>query len=495
MPDKKLEKLNKLLELVQNDTITPKEIEQFLLLVLGFVSKAKDEFNSLSQANLQVIRDSISYIEDNHKEFLASLDGKVDSKVASLINEIKSNSKTLETSIDEVKSLLKEVQAIEVKHGKDADEEKIVAEVLALIPEQKETILDGGEEIVEKINELPTDNDDLKIDWLHIKNAPEFKGKFGGSTARNLYQLLDVVITDPTDTQVLTYDAANEVWKNEDASGGGGGGSVYVNGNKITNPDFIDSSEIELDVTGSDISLSLVAGSVDETKLDASVNASLDLADSAVQNVVTSLGYTPEDVANLSTDLTASATKYPSVNAVNTGLATKQSAILIATATASNSAVIDFTLPTGYDYFELFINNIIPQTASTSFLMRASIDGGATFLAGGTDYQVQRDILTGGGGTTYAPSFGSASSIAPIGALLGNAAGRYFRGSFKIFKPDDATNNKRVTGEFAMSRVDGQPAMITLTASVITTSAVNAIRLLMSSGNITSGQFILYGYK
>jgi len=35
------------------------------------------------------------------------------------------------------------------------------------------------------------------------------------------------------------------------------------------------------------------------------------------------LGFTPEDVANKQTDLTASATKYPTVNAVNTGLNTK----------------------------------------------------------------------------------------------------------------------------------------------------------------------------
>ena len=39
------------------------------------------------------------------------------------------------------------------------------------------------------------------------------------------------------------------------------------------------------------------------------------------------LGFTPEDVANKQTDLTASATKYPTVNAVNTGLALKDSHI------------------------------------------------------------------------------------------------------------------------------------------------------------------------
>jgi hypothetical protein len=44
-------------------------------------------------------------------------------------------------------------------------------------------------------------------------------------------------------------------------------------------------------------------------------------------NKQNALGFTPEDVANKQTNLTASATKYPTVNAVNTGLALKQNAL------------------------------------------------------------------------------------------------------------------------------------------------------------------------
>lgn len=44
-----------------------------------------------------------------------------------------------------------------------------------------------------------------------------------------------------------------------------------------------DSTEIDFTLTGQDITASLKAGSIDETKLDTSVNASLDLADSALQ--------------------------------------------------------------------------------------------------------------------------------------------------------------------------------------------------------------------
>jgi hypothetical protein len=46
-----------------------------------------------------------------------------------------------------------------------------------------------------------------------------------------------------------------------------------------------------------------------------------------VSDLEPALGFTPEDVANKQTDLTASATKYPTVDAVNTGLATKQNSL------------------------------------------------------------------------------------------------------------------------------------------------------------------------
>lgn len=42
---------------------------------------------------------------------------------------------------------------------------------------------------------------------------------------KRLRELLDVTISSPTDTQVLTYDAATSKWKNADATGGGGGGA------------------------------------------------------------------------------------------------------------------------------------------------------------------------------------------------------------------------------------------------------------------------------
>ena len=61
-----------------------------------------------------------------------------------------------------------------------------------------------------------------------------------------------------------------------------------------------DSAEIDLTLAGQQISASIVAGSIDESKLDASVNTSLDLADSASQPGHI---HAQSDVTNLVTDL------------------------------------------------------------------------------------------------------------------------------------------------------------------------------------------------
>jgi len=70
-----------------------------------------------------------------------------------------------------------------------------------------------------------------------------------------------------------------------------------------------DSSEINFTLDGQDITASIVAGSIDETKLDTSVNASLDLADSALQS-----GDNISDLTNDSSYITSSGVTYEALS-------------------------------------------------------------------------------------------------------------------------------------------------------------------------------------
>jgi len=101
----------------------------------------------------------------------------------------------------------------------------------------------------------------------------------------------DIDAEASTDGYVLTSDGAgNAAW--EASTGGGGGGHDPVT--------VTDSAEIDFTLTGQDITASLIASSIDETKLDASTNASLDLADSASQPGHT---HTASDVTDFDTEV------------------------------------------------------------------------------------------------------------------------------------------------------------------------------------------------
>jgi hypothetical protein len=248
-------------------------------------------------------------------------------KASELLPELKESGKLTEDEIEEII----EASALSV----ESQISSIIGEYLA---EQKLTasqITDFGE-AVKKL--LPADR---QVTWNEIVGKPEISqggtnynqvkrmidvalASFTGG-ASTLGELTDVKDTAPTANQVLTWNAVDSEWEPADppgASGGeantasnlgtgegvysakvgvdlrfksikaGTGISLSADSNEITVTNTVtthdavtvtDSSEIDFTLTGQNITASLVSGSIDETKLDASVNASLDLADSASQ--------------------------------------------------------------------------------------------------------------------------------------------------------------------------------------------------------------------
>lgn len=87
--------------------------------------------------------------------------------------------------------------------------------------------------------------------------------------------LLDRANHTGTQTASTISDFDTEVSNNTDVSA-----NTSARHSALT---VTDSSEIDFTLTGQDLTASIVAGSIDETKLDTSVNASLDLADSSYQ--------------------------------------------------------------------------------------------------------------------------------------------------------------------------------------------------------------------
>ena len=174
----KIEKLKQLLILTQNDTLTPKEVEKFLTMVLEVIKKSKDNFEKLSADNLQTLASSIAYVE----ELTGNVSNDLSSKSSALLGQIESKIDLLNTTLKEVKAM----KLIPGKKGKDADEKKIIKEVLSQIelPKFKETILDDASQIKDKLETLEGDN---RLDIKAIKGAEKL------STQANLDRAISVL--------------------------------------------------------------------------------------------------------------------------------------------------------------------------------------------------------------------------------------------------------------------------------------------------------------
>lgn len=170
--------------------------------------------------------------------------------------------------------------------------------------------------------------------------------------------------------------------------------------------------------------------------------------------------------------------------------------VLVTNTAASSSAAVSFTgLSSTYDSYMVLIHNAVPATDNVNLLMEVSTDNGSTWAT--TNYTGA--IFAADGSTTY--SINSTTNVIVHTAVSGSgldAGDTAWGGSavFRIFNPASSTMYKHmiIQGGGPNSTASGQSASWG-SAVYKSTTAVNAIRFRMASGNIASGTFTLYGVK
>ena len=169
--------------------------------------------------------------------------------------------------------------------------------------------------------------------------------------------------------------------------------------------------------------------------------------------------------------------------------------VRLSTQSAATSATIDFTtgIDSTYDEYVLTVNDLKVATDGAELYLRISTDSGATFKAGASDYIWGQAVVFGGGGV-FAGSAGA--THIEIGANMGNASDEGFSGEIYIYNPSSAALHKRINVISSWIAADANIVGIYASATYITDNdAINALRVLADSGNLTSGTFTLYGRK
>ena len=173
---------------------------------------------------------------------------------------------------------------------------------------------------------------------------------------------------------------------------------------------------------------------------------------------------------------------------------------LLSTQTASNSATISFTtgLDSTYDLYEFHFINIGCRTDNTQFTFNMSTDAGSNYNVTKTTTMFRAYHNESGTDTAlgYEASFDLAQSTAfqPLTMVQGNGADESASGVLQLFNPSSTTYVKHFIANTNNYSYHDYNFNNYSAGYGNTTSAVNAIRFQMASGNF-DGDIKLYGVK
>ena len=177
------------------------------------------------------------------------------------------------------------------------------------------------------------------------------------------------------------------------------------------------------------------------------------------------------------------------------GLASVAGLVKLNSGTVSAAATLDIVM-TGYTAFKnklLVLTSFLPVTDTAALLGRVSTDGGATFDTGSSTYRYAKKQHSSSPGSSDA---GGTDSSINIASSVGGGAGE--PGCSAQIVMYDTTRTSR-NGLFTSNAVfnDGQPETVIQVNHVerLANQDTDAFQVLFSSGNIASGDWVLYGYN
>ena len=185
------------------------------------------------------------------------------------------------------------------------------------------------------------------------------------------------------------------------------------------------------------------------------------------------------------------------VTAYNAAVATGNM-VLLSTGTASNSATVSFTtgIDSTYKEYQFWFVDIHPRTDNAFFQFNLSTDSGSNYnvTKTTTSFRVYADEANTNAGLVYRTNEDLAQSTAfqSLSEGMGNGADENGGGYMSLFNPASTTYVKHFISVFQEYNSGDYSGNQFVAGYGNTTSAVNAVRFQMSSGNF-DGTILMYG--
>jgi hypothetical protein len=177
--------------------------------------------------------------------------------------------------------------------------------------------------------------------------------------------------------------------------------------------------------------------------------------------------------------------------------ATGGALVQLETHAASTSASLAFTTCiSGSTYHEYVVSfrNIVPATNTTHILLQVSTNGGSSYDTG-SNYGWGAWRASGGGATQAGATTDTSIGLDGSGGISSTASKGGFVGRFSLYDPLNGAQFTRIKGEFGANDDGGTVADVVsmIAGSYKVTTAVNAFRIIATTGNLTSGTVTCYG--
>ena len=188
-------------------------------------------------------------------------------------------------------------------------------------------------------------------------------------------------------------------------------------------------------------------------------------------------------------------------NVTSFALVPSGSPVLLATSTASGSASISFTtgIDSTYDIYKWEFINCHPATNGVEFQFNMSTDGGSNYNVAKTTTTFEAFQNEAGSSTNLTYQAGDdlaqGTGFQELSDGIGNENDECNAGTLTLFNPSSTTYVKHFIATTNMYNGGDFSVNDFIAGYGNTTSAVNAIRFLMSSGNIDAGTIKMYGIK
>ena len=178
---------------------------------------------------------------------------------------------------------------------------------------------------------------------------------------------------------------------------------------------------------------------------------------------------------------------------LTTGARAEQSGwTLLQRQVASASAAVNFfPLQTAYEEFLFVFDSVVPQTDTANLGLQVGTGATPTYDTG-NNYSYQGFVSSPAAGLAAATATAQSSILLIAG--LGTGTGENAGGSVIVHNPISALYKTVDSSAFAYSNVP-ELALRHHVGLYLSTTAVTAVRFIMSSGNIDAGTFKMFGMK